>query len=191
MECGGAFDDAGIGSPRGKALPGKRIKMSDEFTGAIAFLLHQLTGCHALAAAKLYGGDPNVDHPCLYKECLAEICRRHKIGLVLDLHGAAREREFDVDLGTNGGKHLLNNTEALKALENMFRTFGLAKVSHDYFAAKGENTIANFAARELRIPAIQVEINKHYRVPAQNPLGFHRLLGALAKSIEVFGAEKF
>ncbi|OLN32881.1 hypothetical protein DSOL_1327 [Desulfosporosinus metallidurans] len=36
---------------------------------------------------------------------------------------------------------------------------------------------------ELGIPAVQVEINKHFRVPAQNPQGFHRLLGALVKSI--------
>ncbi|HWR38682.1 MAG TPA: hypothetical protein VN611_04210, partial [Patescibacteria group bacterium] len=44
----------------------KKIKMSDEFTGALAFLLNQMTECHGIAATKLYGGDPNVDNPCVY-----------------------------------------------------------------------------------------------------------------------------
>jgi len=37
---------------------------------------------------------------------------------------------------------------------------------------------------ETGISAVQVEINKQYRVPAQNPQGFHRLLGALMESIK-------
>ncbi len=42
-------------------------------------------------------------------------------------------------------------------------------------------------ARELGIPAVQIEINKQYRVPAQNPQGFHRLLGALVASVRDLG----
>ena len=52
----------------------KKIKMSDQFTGLIAYLLNRLTDCHAIATTKLNGGDPNVDNPCLYKERIAEIC---------------------------------------------------------------------------------------------------------------------
>lgn len=160
----------------------KKIKMSDQFTGSIVYLLNQLTGCHAIATTKLYGGDPNVDDPCIYKERIAEICHRGKVKFVLDIHGAAREREFDVDFGTNRGETLLK-TNSMELIERNFQDFGLSRITHDHFAASGPNTIANFIARELGIPALQIEINKQYRVPAQNPQGFHRLLGALMASV--------
>ncbi len=167
----------------------KKIKMSDQFTGSIVYLSNQITDCHAIAASKLYGGDPNADDPCIYKERIAEICGREKVKFVLDIHGAAREREFDVDFGTNGGKTLLGKTMILELLERNFKGFGLNKISYDYFAASGPNTLANYIARELRIPAVQIEINKQYRVPAQNPQGFHRLLGALVASIRELTTE--
>jgi hypothetical protein len=160
----------------------KKIKMSDQFTGSIVCLLNQLTGCHAIAVTKLYGGDPNFDNPCIYKERIAEICKRENVKFVLDIHGAAREREFDVDFGSNGGETLLK-TNMLKLVECHFRDFGLNRITHDHFAASGPNTIASFSARELGIPSLQIEINKQYRVPAQNPQGFHRLLGALMLSV--------
>lgn len=161
----------------------KKIKMSDQFTGSIAYLLNQLTGCHAIAATKLYGGDPNFDTPCIYKEKIAEICARGKVKFLLDIHGAAREREFDVDIGTNGEKNLLNKTMMLELVEQNLRDFGLSKISRDHFDASGPNTIANYVARELGIPAMQIEINKQYRVPAQNSQGFHRLIGALVTTV--------
>lgn len=162
----------------------KKIKMSDQFTGSIVYLLNQLTDCHAIATTKLYGGDPNIDNPCIYKERIAQICSKEKVKFVLDIHGAAREREFDVDFGTNGGKTLLAKIRKLETLDHNFQCFGLFRISHDHFVATGPNTITNYVARELGIPAIQIEINKQYRVPAQNPQGFHRLLGALAESVK-------
>ncbi|HZK85781.1 MAG TPA: hypothetical protein VFC58_14180 [Desulfosporosinus sp.] len=162
----------------------KKIKVSDLFTGSIVFLLNQLTGCHGIATTKVYGGDPNMDNPCIYKDRIAEICGRQKVKLVLDIHGAAREREFDVDFGTNGRKNLLDKSGVLETLERNFHGFGLSKISFDHFAATKPNTIANFVARELRIPAVQIEINKQYRVPSQNAQGFHRMLGALVESVK-------
>ncbi|WP_040411118.1 hypothetical protein [Desulfosporosinus sp. OT] len=162
----------------------KKIKMSDQFTGSIVYLLHKLTGCHVIAATKLYGGDPNIDNPCIYKEKIAEISSREKVKFVLDIHGSAREREFDVNFGTNSRKPFLVKERILETLELNFQSFGLSRISYDYSTATGPNTIANYVACELRIPAVQVEINKQYRVPAQNPLGFHRLLGALMESIK-------
>ena len=165
----------------------RKIKMSDQFTGSIVYLLNQLTGCHAIAVTKLYGGDPNVDNPCIYKNKLADFCREKKVKLLLDIHGAAGERNFDVDIGTNMGKNLLGKSEILHVLEQNFRNFGLAKVSVDHFAASGANTVANYVANQLGIPAVQIEINKQYRVPAQNPQGFHRLMGALVTSVNTLG----
>ena len=165
----------------------KKIKISDEFTGSIVYLLNKLTGCHAIATTKLYGGDPNIDNPCIYKQRIAEICKTEKVKMVLDLHGVARVREFDVDLGTNGGKTLLGKPKVLETLDHHFQVFGLGRISHDFFAASGPNTITNYVSSELGIPAVQVEINKQFRVPGQNAQGFYRLLGALVESIKELG----
>jgi hypothetical protein len=162
----------------------KQIKMSDQFTGAIVYLLNQLTGCHAIATTKLYGGDPNYDNPCIYKDRIAEICGRNKVKFVLDIHGATREREYDVDFGTNNGKTLLVKSRILETLKRNCQEFGLSRISYDHFTEIGSNTITNYVSRELGIPAVQVEINKQYRVPAQNPQGFHRLVATLVESIK-------
>ncbi|GAB6151942.1 hypothetical protein JCM17380_06920 [Desulfosporosinus burensis] len=161
----------------------KKIKMSDQYTGSIVYLLNQLTGCHAIAATKLYGGDPNIDSPCIFKEKISEIVRQEKIKLVLDIHGAAREREFDIDFGTDDGRTLLGKDSLLETLKRNIQAFGFNKISYNHFSASGKNTIANFVASELKIPAVQVEINKQYRVPAQNPQGFHRIIGAFVETI--------
>lgn len=167
----------------------KKIKKSDEYTGSLAFLLHKLTGCHVLAVTKLYGGDPNVDYPCLYKERATEICRREKVTLVLDLHGAAREREFDVDFGTDRLKNLLGKKQALEVLEENCYLFGIKTISRDYFPASGSNTVSNFISQAVGIPAVQIEINKFFRSPAVNPQAFYRVLGALSKSIKELHTE--
>lgn len=163
----------------------KKIKKSDEFTGSIAYLLNQVAGCHSLAVAKLYGGDPNVDESCIYKSYLKEICLQNKIKLVIDLHGAAREHDFDVDLGTNKGKSLLGRDKLLEQISEAFIQAGLNKVSYNYFPAATPNNITNFVARELAIPAVQVEVNRKYRVPAQNPRGFCRLIAVLMELIKI------
>lgn len=163
----------------------KKIRMSDQFTGSFIYLLHKLTGCHMIAATKLYGGDPNMDNPCLYKEKIAEFCNREKVKLILDIHGAVRDQDFDVDFGTNCGKTLLGRARLLATLEHNFRDFGLNRISHDH-AAISFTGVAGYVSRELGIPAAQLEINKQFRVPAQNSQGFHRLLGAMAESIKDF-----
>lgn len=165
----------------------KKIKVSDQYTGSIACLLHQLTGCHALAVTKLYGGDPNVDSPCSYKDLLASLCREHKIALVLDVHGAAREHDFDIDLGSVGGQSLLGQTTILNLLVENLTAAGLVRISQNYFAANGPNTITHFTSRDLGIPALQLEINRKYRVPAQNAQAFCQLIAGLSRFINVFG----
>lgn len=157
----------------------KKIKPSDEFTGSIACLLHQLTGCHALAVTRLYGGDPNYDQSCIYKTYLSEICREHRIKLVIDLHGAAREHDFDIDIGTNNGESLLGKEKILRMLITSLEDAGLTRISQNLFSTANENIVARYTARDLSIPALQLEINKMYRVPHQNGEAYCRLVAAL------------
>lgn len=161
----------------------KRIKPSDEFTGSTACLLHQFTGCHALAVTRLYGGDPNYDQSCIYKTYLGEICSEHGIKLVIDLHGAAREHPFDIDIGTVNGASLLGKEKILQKLVTALEDAGFNNISQNQFSTANENIVTRYAALELGIPALQLEINKKYRVPHQNGEAYCHLTAALAAFI--------
>jgi len=164
----------------------KKIKPSDEFTGSIACLLNNVTGCSSLAVTRLYGGDPNYDDKCIYKEALRDISRRHSLKLILDLHGASREHGFDIDIGTINGQSLLGQTEYATELRKCFAEYGITGVSENRFSVSGQNTVTFFSANVLEIPAIQLEINKRFRVPHQNGRDFCRLVGALSDFLNSF-----
>lgn len=161
----------------------KEIKKSDEYTGATACLLNRFTGCHVLAVTRLYGEDPNFDANSLYKDLLREICAANNIKVLLDLHGAAREREFAVDLGSMKGKALLGSQWLPGVIAGNLESQGIHRISREFFAAQKQDTVTKFASQELGIPAVQVEINKEFRVPRQNPEAYCRLLAALASCI--------
>lgn len=161
----------------------KDIKPSDEFTGATVCLLNQLTGCHSLAVSRVYNEDPNFDYPSLYKDYLGEICKQHKIKLVLDLHGAARERNFSLDLGTMEGRSLLGQDRLEGEIIRACNKQGIDNISSNFFTAGKQPTITWFVSQVLGIPAIQLEVNKEYRVPRQNPQAYCKLLAALVEVI--------
>lgn len=165
-------------------IRGKNIKPSDEFTGSLVYLLQSLTGCHGLAVTKLYGGDPNWDKDCIYKEKISQIWREHDIQLVLDIHGAARTHPFDVDIGTMRGRSLLEKSHLLSVVRNKFAEAGLNGISIDHFSAGEKNTVTKFVAEELKIPALQIELNKQFRVPHQNGQAYVKAVHALVDVIQ-------
>lgn len=164
----------------------KKIKPSDEFTGSMAFLLNKLTGCHAIAATKLYGGDPNFDDKCIYKEALKNLAVGQKFKLALDLHGASRDHEFDVDIGTINDTSLLGKNRYKELLIKHLNQYGISQISDNHFSVSGNNTVTKYVSSELELPAVQLEINKRFRVPHQNPGDYCRLIGALADFIHEF-----
>lgn len=168
----------------------KKIKPSDEFTGSIAFLLNKITGCYSIAVTKLYGGDPNFDTSCLYKETLRKLASENRFSLVLDLHGASRDHTFDVDLGTMRGASLLGKTQYVEDLKKHLNKFGIGNISENYFTVSGNSTVTDYVSSQLEVPCIQIEINKKYRVPHQNPRDYSALVGALAEFIKDAGRNR-
>jgi hypothetical protein len=161
-----------------------KIKRSDENTGSLAFLLNRETSCHTIAVKKLYGGDPNWDERCLYKERLRGLVEANGIRLVLDLHGAARESEFDIDLGTINGESLVGDKVAVNILKESFQAEGIGRIADNVFTAKAQHTVTRFCSEELGVPSIQLEINHRYRAPNRNGEDYSRLFRALATAIK-------
>lgn len=156
----------------------KKIKPSDQFTGAISVVLHKKTRAYCLAATKLYGGDPAYDMPCIFKEKIREIVEKHKIKFVLDIHGAASERPFDVDIGTMKGISYGQGRNFIQEIRECFHKHGIKRITLDNFPAVKQNTITRFAVEEIKCPAIQLEINRKYRA-YQNLHAFAQLMASL------------
>lgn len=157
-------------------------KEEDEYTGAIARLLHRRTGCWAMYAGKA-DIDPNFYDDCPYKDGLRELVTKENIRLVLDIHAAALWRAFNIDIGTCRGQSLLGHTEYLEALIVALRGGGIQSVFVDsVFTAANQPTVTLFVSETLGIPAMQLEINKRLRDPEENPAYF----GVLLRNLEMF-----
>ncbi|WP_066634893.1 hypothetical protein [Desulfolucanica intricata] len=160
-----------------------KTKPADTYTGTVAVLLHHLVNCSVLVNRRNYGGDPNFDRVCAYKDYLKGILKTQQVNLVLDLHGAAERHGFDLDLGTLNGRSLRNRPELLEYVADSFKRYGITNLSVDYFPAAKQHTVTRFVCEELGLPALQFEISRKYRCPYKKPVEFCRLIAALQKLI--------
>jgi hypothetical protein len=103
-----------ISAPHGAAhLRDGQIKQEDEYTAALARLVAERTGGHALYAWAQSDGDPNWDRQSPYKDFLQNIVIEHDIQFVLDIHGMSNRHKFGVAVGTICGVSCPQQHEAL------------------------------------------------------------------------------
>lgn len=147
-------------------------KMQDGYTAALAHVLAEYTGAHALYTVRRIRPDPNYDDDCDYKRTLAKLLRDYGIRLVLDLHGARFDRPFGVALGTIES-HSCPDYEA--GIIRAFAAQGfrpdplhfldrLALNQPDYRGGVRQRTVTRFVWEQCRINAAQIELNAHLRV---------------------------
>lgn len=135
------------------------VKANEPYTKAIALYLHQHCNVSAMVKIKDTGIDANRDNRDEFKTKLLRLIKNNQIRLVIDLHGAAKTRDFDVEFGT------LNNLSAdfstIKELAEAFTENGIMNVKfNDPF--KG-GAIAKYVCGLKDVDVIQVEINGKYR----------------------------
>jgi len=157
-------------------------KEADVYTGALALLLHEITGCHVILNTKL-GEDPNYILGGQYKEVLREHCLNHEIDMVIDLHGAALSRTFDVDLGTSNGKTL--SKQKLDSIIDRFKEAHIEATVDQRFTASHPGTITYHSYNTLKMEAVQIEINRKYRDPRRELDLFVGMVGCLSGIIEM------
>ncbi len=139
-----------------------KIKCAEPYTGVIAKILHKNYGYSVLYKTKNCGDDANYDEKSPYKNKLYAICRKYKPILVIDLHGLSKKRDCIINLGTNFGNTLQDDTETLNELIHCLRNAGINKITTDHPFFASENTIASSVSRKLKQKAIQIEINFGY-----------------------------
>jgi len=160
------------------------MKYQDRHTGALAVILHALTGCHALYTHWASEVDPNYYNETPFKEALCGAVSEHAIEHVIDLHGTRRAAPHDIYPGIGAEREFaLDEGRLVGGFYKSVKNAGLLAGGEDIFRACVQDTVAKFAARKLKTSAIQLEIQERLRSPEENPEGFKKLIECLASFI--------
>ena len=135
------------------------IKLAEPYTKAICMYLNQHCNTSYLIKIKDTGMDSNRDNHDDFKKELVKIVRDNNIKLVIDLHGAKMERNFDIEFGT------LNNLTAdfstIKELEEAFLENNITNIEHNEPFKGG--AITQYLYNFKDVDVIQLEINGRFR----------------------------
>jgi hypothetical protein len=136
-----------------------KVKFNEPYTKAIALYLNKYFKVYSIVKNNDTGIDSNRDNHDDYNVKMRRLIKEKDIKLVIDLHGSAKEREFDIEFGT------LNNLSAdfstIKELEEAFVENGITGVCYNDPFKGGAITQGIFAIDDVDV--IQVEINGKYR----------------------------
>ena len=153
------------------------IKFNEPYTKAILLYLNKYFRTYSIIKNIDTGIDSNRDNYDKYNVEMRRLIKEHNIKLVIDIHGAAKEREFEVEFGT------LNNLSAdfstIKELEEAFTENGITNISYNEPFKGGAITQGIFGLTDIDV--IQLEINQKFR--DSNNLD---LLNKLINSLEIF-----
>lgn len=145
----------GIGQKKRHGL----FKLAEPYTRGIARYVSKKTDCYCLIKNEDTGIDPNKQNNDEFKAILCNLISKNHIKLLIDLHGAKKERDFDVEIGTVNGKTATETT--VNTLIECLNKNGIKNiVLNDPF--KGGN-ITRTVFNETGIECIQLEINNNYR----------------------------
>lgn len=134
-------------------------KLKEPYTKAIALYLNKYCNTYAIVKNNDTGIDSNRDNYDEYNLGMRRLIKDYNIKLVIDLHGASKDRKFDIEFGT------LNNLSAdfstIKELEEAFTENGINNINHNDPFKGGAITQGIYSLDDVDV--IQVEINGKYR----------------------------
>jgi len=151
----------------------------DEYTASISVMLGKLTGAHVIYVKNATKEDPNYYQGTKYKEAIKELVDKHEIKFIADIHGAANENDFKVDVGIIDEKDMNNCScpNFKDIIEESFKEITEAqggKLFNIRFAGAGRpkeriETVIRFAKDTCKIEAAQFEIRADYRILKRKP----------------------
>lgn len=164
-------------------------KDAEIYTGALAKWLHEETGAHIIYSSRMTD-DPHDNRNSAFKDTLADVVNSHGVEMVIDLHGASGDRNFDLDIGTMNGESI--SRQVMGHLRNSMSEAGVADIKENHtFTAESPLTITNYAYTELQVPAVQIEINQQFRDPRQDITSFRQLYTGLYAFLTTYESQYF
>ena len=134
-------------------------KLKEPYTKAIALYLNKCCNTYAIIKNNDTGTDSNRDNYDEYNVEMRRLIKESNIKLVIDLHGASKNRDFDIEFGT------LNNLSAdfstIKELEEAFTENGISNINYNNPFKGGAITQGIYSLADVDV--IQIEISGKYR----------------------------
>ena len=135
------------------------LKLAEPYTRGIARYVGRKSDCYYLIKNEDTGVDPNKHNGDEFKAILCDLVNKNHIKVLIDLHGAKKERDFDVEIGTMNDKTASGTT--VNALTECLKKNGINNITlNDPF--KGGDIIRTVSDK-TGIECIQLEINNNYR----------------------------
>lgn len=141
--------------------------------------------CFAIIKSKNNFDDANFDQVSKYKTDIDKLVEKQKIKHLIDIHGLAANRPFDVNLGINFGKSIEVDTALFDKLVEILKTAGFV-VSIDQPFSGGTNTVSGSTkTKHPNIWTIQIEINSAITNRPENIEKLNRMLDCLTRFINL------
>ena len=137
------------------------IKLSEPYTKTIALYLNKHYNVSCMIKIIDTKIDSNRDNNDEFKKELIRFIKKNHIKLVIDLHGADKNRDFDIEFGTLN--NLTADTSTIKELEDNFNKNGIYNMEFNNPFKGG--AITQYIYRLKDVDVIQIEINGRYRNP--------------------------
>lgn len=134
-------------------------KLKEPYTKAIALYLNKYCNTYAIIKNNDTGIDSNRDNYDEYNVEMRRLIKENNIRLVIDLHGASKDRNFDIEFGTLNS--LSADFSTIKELEEAFTENGINNINHNNPFKGGAITQGIYALNDVDV--IQIEINGKYR----------------------------
>ncbi|OGZ60987.1 MAG: hypothetical protein A2919_00595 [Candidatus Spechtbacteria bacterium RIFCSPLOWO2_01_FULL_43_12] len=143
-------------------------------------------GIHTVSKGSLEGWKQEIYG--IYKKNVRQIVRSRGVSLVVDIHAAKSDRPFYIDYDFV----LPNKHPHDRAVESMFchhylQYFPSHKLSRGYYREEkgsGKNTLTFYVRNYLKIPAIQIEINKTLKQDEESFRDILKMLYSFIKDYE-------
>ena len=156
-------------------------KNSEPYTKAIAMYVAEKTDCFYLIKNKDTGIDSNLMENDTLKNMLLDNIKDNDIKLVIDLHGAKKDRNFDIELGTLN--NLSSDYSTIKELIDSFNENDIFNIEINNPFKGGAITKKVFSETDCDV--IQIEINANFRnVEEANKM--EQVCNALIKFIQQY-----
>ena len=135
------------------------IKLAEPYTRAIARFVSKKADCYCLIKNEDTGVDPNKANNDEFKKILIDLIGQNHIKILVDIHGAKRERDFDVEIGTLFGASA--HPKIIDKLTNNLLDNNIKNIVYDDPFHGGH--ITKDILNATGINCIQLEINRSYR----------------------------
>lgn len=155
-------------------------KYAEPGTVSAALILAKRLNASYIVRTKNNEDDPNFDQQSPYREKIKYMLSVKGVKYLLDIHGLAKHRECDINLGIHLGENIKSNAPLFNKLEQSLKQAGFVVYVDQPFMAQA-STISSYFAKEFGVWTVQLEINSKITNESANIGKLNLLLNTLTE----------